>query len=358
MMQRSIAARGFIRCGALAVVSFVVACASARRPADGPATPQPAPLATPASTNTGAREPAATASLPPPTVEATSLLGVPLARPDPPVAFRERQEALLAEAQSELAAAPESLDAWIWVGRRLAYLGRYRDAIAHYTDAIARFPDAPELYRHRGHRYLSVRDLEHARADLQRAVELMVARPDAVEPDGQPNERNLPTGTLRSNVWYHLGLARYLLGDYGGTVAAFTAARDAVDNPDNLVAASYWLYLAQRAADDAEAAREVLAPISADLDVIENREYHRLLLVFRGDYDAELLLGQAEAGGGQQLATVGYGIAAWRLLDGEREAAARLLAQLVAETPWPAFGHLAAEAELARDSELRRLAGL
>ena len=107
-----------------------------------------------------------------------------------------------------------------------------------------------------------------------------------------------------------------------------------------------------------DAAREVLAPIAPDLDVIENGEYHRLLLVFRGDYDAELLLGQAEAGGGQQLATIGYGIAAWRLLRGEREAAARLLAQLVAETPWPAFGHLAAEAQLARDGELRSLGGL
>jgi tetratricopeptide (TPR) repeat protein len=337
----SSAARGRMRWLALAVLPLFVACASGH--------PRP--------TGTAADEPADRTSRPA-TVEATSLLGTPLLRPEPPAAFRDRQETLLAEARSQLAAAPDSVDAWIWVGRRLGYLGRYRDAIAHYTEALARFPDAPELYRHRGHRYLSVRELDHARGDLERAVELMGALPDAVEPDGLPNERNLPTGTLRSNVWYHLGLARHLLGDDDGAAAAFTAARDAVDNPDNLVAASYWLYLAYRAAGDERAAREMLAPITPELDVFENREYHRLLLVFRGDYDAELLLGQAAAGGGQQLATVGYGIAAWRLLGGERQAAARLLGQLVVETPWPAFGHLAAEAQLARDDELRRLAGL
>ena len=222
---------------------------------------------------------------------------------------------------------------------------------------MERFPTAPELYRHRGHRYLSVREIDRAGADLERAVELMASRPDAVEPDGLPNERNVPTSTLRSNVWYHLGLARYLAGDMSGAVDAFTAAREAVANADNVVAASYWLYLAHAAAGNTEAASAALAPITAELDVIENREYHRLLLAFRGDDDAELLLAQAEAGGGQQLATVGYGIAAWRLSRGEREAAARLLGQVVESTPWPAFGHLAAEALLARDPELRRLAG-
>jgi tetratricopeptide (TPR) repeat protein len=322
----------------LPALTLLVGCASAR------------PAATPASATAG--------DVAVPTgAEATSLLGLPLSRPQPPAAFNQRQEALLAEAQAQLQARPDDLDAWIWVGRRTAYLGRYREAIGHYSRAIARFPAAPELYRHRGHRYLSVREIDHATADLRRAAELMASRPDSVEPDGLPNERNVPTSTLRSNVWYHLGLAHYLVGDLAGAVDAFTAARDAVANADNLVAASYWLYLAHAAAGNAEAARSVLAPITAELDVIENREYHRLLLVFRGDDDAALLLSQAEAGGGQQLATVGYGIAAWRLLRGEREAGALLLGQLVAATPWPAFGHLAAEALLARDAELRRRAG-
>jgi hypothetical protein len=124
------------------------------------------------------------------------------------------------------------------------------------------------------------------------------------------------------------------------------------------VAASYWLYLARAEAGDAAGAAVVLARIDPELDVIENHEYHRMLLVFAGQYDGELLLQQAEAGGEVQLATVGYGVALWRLLRGDRPGGARLLAQVVAATSWPAFGHLAAEARLAADPELRALAGL
>lgn len=289
-------------------------------------------------------------------VEGTSLLGAPLERPDMASAPRAEQEALLAAARERLDADPADLEAWIWVGRRLGYLGRYREALAHYGEALARFPEAPELYRHRGHRYLTVRELAAAVADFERGLELALARPDAVEPDGLPNARNQPTGTLRSNLHYHLALARYLQGEPAAAAAEWERARDAVDNPDNLVAASYWLYLARAEAGDAAGAAAALAPIRADLDVIENGDYHRLLLLFRGKADAEALLADVAGERGVALATVGYGVAAWRLLRGEREAAAELLARVIRQTPWPAFGHLAAEARLARDPELRELA--
>ena len=290
-------------------------------------------------------------------VEATSLLGEPLARPAMADAARAEQESLLAAARGRLAGAPEDLEAWIWVGRRLGYLGRYREAIAHLSEGVARFPEAPELYRHRGHRYLTVRDLDAAAADLERGVELALGRPDEIEPDGLPNARNQPTGTLRSNLHYHLALARYLRGEATAAAAEWERARDAADNPDTRVAASYWLWLSRAEAGDAAGAAAALAPIRADLDVIENGDYHRLLLLFRGEAAEADLLRDAAAEGGIALATVGYGVAAWRLQRGERAAAAELLGRVLAETPWPAFGHLAAEARLARDPELRRLAG-
>jgi tetratricopeptide (TPR) repeat protein len=288
-----------------------------------------------------------------------SLLGAPLPALEPPAAFRAQQEELLAAARERLLAAPEDPASWIWVGRRLAYLTRFGEALALYGDALERFPEHPELLRHRGHRHLTVRDVGSALADLELAAERMMEEPDRVEPDGLPNAANQPTGTLRSNVWYHLGLARYLRRDLAGAIAAFTAARDAVGNPDNLVACSYWLYLAHAESGDAAGAESVLSPLrTGELTVIENREYHWLLLAFAGRRDGELLLEQAEVSGEVPLASIGYGIAAWRLLRGEREAGAQLLGQIVRDTPWPAFGHLAAEARLAADPELRRLAGL
>ena len=65
---------------------------------------------------------------------------------------RREFEAKLNEARKSVEADPRSVDGWIWVGRRTAYLGHYKDAIKIYTDAIKQFPSDARLYRHRGHR--------------------------------------------------------------------------------------------------------------------------------------------------------------------------------------------------------------
>ncbi|HLE82954.1 MAG TPA: tetratricopeptide repeat protein [Thermoanaerobaculia bacterium] len=227
--------------------------------------------------------------------EAFSLLGEPLYSPELPGEVREARERELAAARAALAAAPGDAEALIWIGRRLGYLGRYREAVAVFSEGIARHPDDARFLRHRGHRFLTLRRLELAEADLARAAELVRGRPDEVEPDGQPNERGIPTSTLQSNVWYHLGLARYLRGDFEGALAAYRECLAVSGNPDMLVATSHWLYMAlRRLGREAEAA-EVLAAIDADLDIIENQAYHRLLLMVRGELSSEELL--AETGG-------------------------------------------------------------
>ena len=77
-------------------------------------------------------------------VEARSLLGRDLVAPEPEAEFRARQEALLAEASERLRRDPGDLDARIWVGRRTAYLGRYREAIQIYSEGVARDPREPD----------------------------------------------------------------------------------------------------------------------------------------------------------------------------------------------------------------------
>jgi hypothetical protein len=58
--------------------------------------------------------------------------------------------------------------------------------------------------------------------------------------------------------------------------------------------------------------------------------------------------GDAAGEGAIDRATVSYGIAVSRLLRGERDDAVTRFRDIVSGTPWPAFAHLAAEAELAR----------
>jgi tetratricopeptide (TPR) repeat protein len=278
--------------------------------------------------------------------EATSLLGKPLISPPIAAEARARMEAQLADAQAALTREPNSADALIWVGRRTAYLGRFRDAIAVYTRGIAAHPRDARFYRHRGHRYLTVREIDKAIADLTRATELIAGQPDQVEPDGQPNARNIPTSSLQTNIWYHLALAYYVKGDFARAAPAWQRTRDAGRNPDNLVSASYWLYLSlRRLGRDADAAA-VLAPIRADLEVIENGSYHSLLLLFKGDRTPEAVL-QA-AGEGASGTAVRYGVSAWHLVNGRRADAQQLWTTILAGTDWPSFGFLAAEAEVAR----------
>ena len=276
----------------------------------------------------------------------TSLLGRELTTQVLAPEDRARMEAQLAQAQAAWEQDRNDADALIWFGRRTAYLGRYREAIAIFSDGIARHPGDARMLRHRGHRYLTVREIDRAIADFEAAARLMAGQPDAIEPDGLPNVRNVPTGTLHSNVWYHLALAYYLKGDFGRAAETAMRARDSVSNADNLVACSHWLYLSLRRAGHEADAAAVLPPIAADLDVIENEEYHQLLLMYRGMRTPEQLL--ADAGEGSGGSATRYGVGAWYLVSGRSDEAASLWESMLAGPDWPSFGVLAAEAEVAR----------
>ncbi len=115
-----------------------------------------------------------------------------------------------------------------------------------YTPGIRKYPRDARLYRHRGHRYITLRKFDLAIADFQKAVSLIKGLPDEVEPDGQPNARNIPTGTLQFNIWYHLGLAQYLPGRNKGALKSYRECLKVSRNPDSLVATTHWLYMTLR----------------------------------------------------------------------------------------------------------------
>jgi len=280
--------------------------------------------------------------------EATSLLGKPLVSPAPAGAQKARLDADLARAQAEYDKDPGSADNAVWLGRRLAYLGRFRDAIAAYSRGIERHPNEARLYRHRGHRYITVRELDRAVSDLSRAAELIKGTPDAIEPDGAPNKAGIPRSTLQSNIWYHLGLAHYLKGDFTKALDAYregmTVSRV---NDDMLVATSDWLYMTlRRLGRDAEA-RQALDPIRERMDILENDAYHARLLMYKGLRTPESVLNLNTADD-VQIATQGYGVGNWYLVNGDRAKAREIFEKVVAGRAWTAFGFIAAEADLKR----------
>jgi tetratricopeptide (TPR) repeat protein len=281
--------------------------------------------------------------------DAVSVTGTVL----PPLAIaadrRPVLEANLARAAADFAARPDDPDSFIWLGRRAAYLNCFREAIAIFSRGIERHPEDVRLYRHRGHRYITLREFDKAIADLEKAARLIEEKhiPDAVEPDGDPNPRNVPTSTTNFNVYYHLGLARYLKGDFAGALRAYRQCLEySQGSNDRLVATSDWLYMTLRRLGRADEAAAVLVPITAGVDVIEDEAYLNRLLMYKRQKRPEELLGPKD--NAVDLATYGYGVANWHLYNGETGRAREILEKVVAGPQWNAFGYIAAEVELAR----------
>lgn len=263
----------------------------------------------------------------------------------PPLAPEERakREQALNEARAAFEA-KRDVESAIWVGRRLGYSSRFRDAVAVYTDALKQHPDDARLYRHRGHRYITLRMIDRAIADFERAAELRRGKPDEVEPDGMPNAANIPTSTLHGNIYYHLALAHYLKRDFAAAERAWRTCLDTSTNDDNRVAAGYWLHVALVRQGKTREANELLAALPAQPELLENHAYLALLRLFRGELGPDELSRKDEL----DRVTIGYGVAMWRLARGDRDAAMADLRAVVALGNWPAFGAIAAEAELAR----------
>ena len=282
------------------------------------------------------------------TPEGTSLSGKPLISAPPTGETKMRLEADLAKAQADYDRDPSNADAAIWLGRRLAYLGRFRDAIDVYTRGIARHPNEPRLYRHRGHRYITVRKLDEAIADLRKASQLIAGNPDEIEQDGVPNKAGIPRSTLQSNIWYHLGLAQYLKGDFRSALASYQEGMKVSRvNDDMLVATSDWLYMTLRRLKRDDEAKRVLDPIKDQMDILENGAYHARLLMYKGQKTPESVL-NLDTADDVQIATQGYGVGNWYLVNGDKAKAKEIFDRVVAGKAWPAFGYIAAEADLKR----------
>lgn len=254
----------------------------------------------------------------------------------------------LEEARAAYERDPGGEEALVWYGRRLAYLGRFEEAVALYGRGLERHPESHVLLRHRGHRLISLRRYEEASRDLARAAALAADDPDEIEPDGQPNAAGVPRSTIKFNIGYHLGLSWYLRGEYEEALRRYREAMElSTRNDDLLVATSYWLYLTLARLGRDDEARAVLEPIRAEMDLLENHAYHELLLLYRGERTPDAVL-SGGAPGGVELATRGYGVGMHHLLAGDEEAARDLFERVCASDAAPAFGYLAAEAELAR----------
>lgn len=278
--------------------------------------------------------------------QAISALGDTLYAPPLDNKIQQKYESNLKTAEAEYQSNPENAEAIIWYGRRTAYLGNYNKAIEIYSEGIEKHPEDARFYRHRGHRYISVRQFDKAIADLKKAAELIKETEDQVEPDGLPNKENKPRSTLHTNIWYHLGLAQYLKGNFEAASTSFKNCLDASTNDDMQVAAAYWQYMSTRRAGMDLEAGNLLETIKQEMDIIENESYHKLLLVFKGVFEEKSLLNDTETL--LNNATIGYGLGNWHYINGRETRAEELFRNVYEGDQWNAFGYIGAETDLNR----------
>lgn len=293
-------------------------------------------------------EPAAPAAAAPagtPAPEVMSVTGKPLVPME--LANRAELEANLKKAEDDLAASPDSPDALIWVGRRQGYLWRYTDAIATFSKGIERFPEDARFYRHRGHRNITVRNFDGAIADFEKAVTLIKGKPDEIEPDGAPNAAGKPRSTLQHNIWYHLALAHYLKGDFASAARAYDECDKVTTNDDSLVATADWQWMTYMRMGNKAAATKVLERITPKMDILENGSYHKRLLMYKGLETPESLLDTTNADD-LTIATQGYGVGNYYLVNGEEAKAKAIFDRVLAGKQWAAFGYIAAEVDRAK----------
>jgi tetratricopeptide (TPR) repeat protein len=266
-----------------------------------------------------------------------------------PTEANPKLDSNLAMARKNFEADP-SEDNYIWLGRRTAYLTRYNEAIEIFNQGIEKFPDSYRLYRHRGHRYLSQRKFDAAIADLKKASELMQGVPIEIEPDGQPNKLNQPLSSTQFNVWYHLGLAHYLKGEFDLAEKAYLECMKVSDNDDLITATVDWLYMTYRREGKTEEAAKLLEKITDSMTIIENDSYFKRLNLYKGKLPVDSVLAVSAANEDVELAlaTQGYGVGNWYLYNGDTSQATGVFERVVGGKHFSSFGFIAAEADLAR----------
>ena len=241
------------------------------------------------------------------------------------VAYRAQADTgPVARAQAALASDPRNIDRILALGAAQSGARQFREAIATYSRGLAIEPNNAMLLRWRGHRHLSVRAFDQAMVDLTR---------------GAANDSTI------YGIWYHLGVVKFVRGDFAGAADAFARALPRAPDPGELAGSTDWLWMSQARAGRGAEAR---AHLDRRTDSLKTTvAYAQRLRLYRGEIGPEQVLTPADTAD-VQLATLAFGIGNWYLVKGDTAQARRWFERSVQSGGWPGFGFIVSEAELRR----------
>jgi tetratricopeptide (TPR) repeat protein len=242
------------------------------------------------------------------------------------VEYRSRPDTgSIARAQAALARDPGRVDLIIALGVAQSGALQFRAAIETFTRGLAIAPGNAMLYRWRGHRYLSVREFDQALADLTRGLEID------------------PTNY---GVLFHLGIVRFVRGEFAVAADLFRRAQPVAPNAGELAGSTDWRWMSLARAGRMGEARAMLDQRRDSLPVDPDYGYARRLALYRGATRPGDLLRDGDDD--VAVATLAYGLGNWHLVHGDTASARAMFQRSVASGGWAAFGFIVSEVELGR----------
>ena len=230
----------------------------------------------------------------------------------------------VARAQSALSADPRNVEKIIALGVAQSGVRQFREAIETFTRGLAIAPDNAMLYRWRGHRYLSVREFDKAMQDLTRGFTL---------------------DSLNYGILYHLGIVRFVRGEFAGAADAFRRAQPIAPEAGELAGSTDWLWMSLSRAGRSAEAKAMLDRRPDSLPV--DNAYSRRLKLYRGQLPPDSVMTAADTAD-VQAATLAFGIGNWFLVRGDTARARSWFERSVRSGGWPGFGFILSEVELRR----------
>jgi tetratricopeptide (TPR) repeat protein len=221
--------------------------------------------------------------------------------------------------------AKENVTQLIALGDAQAGLWNVRDAIPIYDRAIALDPKNATAFQQRGHRYLSIREFQKARADLEKAAQM---------------------DPKLLSAWYYLGVLDYAEGKFDKAAADFEknlALQD--DDFTKAIGTVDWLYMSYRRGKQDDKAKQLLDRVTPDLKIEGSpRLYFNRTLFYKGLKNPDELL--AAAATDIERTTLAYGIGNYYLAAGDKQKAREYMEKAVGTSAWVGLAFIAAEKDL------------
>jgi tetratricopeptide (TPR) repeat protein len=276
-----------------------------------------------------------------PTPEAISFSGRPLyTKPAEPSALL-KSDSIIKTIKNKINLTEDDI---VEIGKQLVATNRYKLAVTNYSEGLSKYPSSFKLLRNRGHRYITLRQLDNALADLLKAEKLIPTSNDEMEYglDGKP------TATVRHQIYYHIGVYHYLKKNFTKSAAAFEKALATAGDSKNTVGATDWLYNCYQRLGQSEKAKKIVEPITPNYLEEKDQAYFRRILLYKGLItpeelvDSHLLPDKMTV----QDVTKLYGLASWYRYQGNEEKAISLYKIILQSDAWPGFAYAAAEKEM------------